>query len=453
MHCNISKVNSTQAQKIALSLSVMTLKSYTKKILIKQTFIIMSDSLPLLARQPIFDPQMKVIGYELLCRSSHINKATFTNGDIASSQVLLNAFTELSIEKVVGKHLAFVNFTRNLLLSPPPFDRRQLVIEVLEGQRVDAEMLHSLKVLREQQYTIALDDFVLSPETQHLIPYADIIKLDVLQLSPQQLQEHINHIRPFGIQLLAEKVETYDMLEFCKKSGFDLFQGYFLAHPQIMTGRKMSDNKQSILQLMSALHNPNVQVETIEKMIARDTVLSFKLLLLVNSAAFGAMRKVDSLKQTILLLGINKIRNWVNILAMSNLSGKPHELSVAALTRARMCEMIANQLNDKAKPDSYFTVGLLSTIDAFMDAPLQSLLNDISLSQHINEAILDQRGGEGKVLEITKHYEKGEWEQIDWDFLQQHNINPEKLTKIYLETLSWVENTMKELGIYENIKS
>ncbi len=412
----------------------------------------MSDSLPLLARQPIFDSQMKVIGYELLCRSSHENHATFTNGDSASSQVLLNAFTELSIEKVVGKHLAFINFTRKLLQSPPPFDRQQLVIEVLEGQRVDASMLHSLKVLREQQYTIALDDFVLTPETQHLISYADIIKLDVLQLSPQQLFEHINYLRPFGIQLLAEKVETYEMLEFCKKAGFDLFQGYFLAHPQIMMGRKISDNKQSVLQLMSALHDPNVQVEKIEKMIASDTVLSFKLLRLVNSAAFGVIRKVDSLKQAILLLGINKIRNWVNILVMSNLGGKPHELSVAALTRARMCEMIANQLNGRAKQDSYFTVGLLSTLDAFMDVPLDTLLGSISLSQHINEAILNQLGDEGKVLEITTHYEKGEWDQIDWDFLQEHNISAEELTKIYIATIAWVENTMNDLGLHENTK-
>jgi c-di-GMP phosphodiesterase len=413
----------------------------------------MSDSLPLLARQPIFDPNMKVIGYELLCRTSHVNEAIFTNGDAASSQVLLNAFTELSIEKVVGKHLAFVNFTRKLLQSPPPFDRRQLVVEVLEGQHIDAAMLHSLKVLREQDYTIALDDFVLSAETQHLIPYADIIKLDVLQLSRPELIEHINHIRPFGIQLLAEKVETYEMLEFCKTAGFDLFQGYFLAYPQIMTGHKMSDNKQSVLQLMSALHDPDVQIETIEKMIARDAVLSFKVLRLVNSAAVGVQHRVDSLKQAIMLLGINKIRNWVDILVMSNLGEKPHELSVAALTRARMCELIANQFNDKVKLDSYFTVGLLSTLDAFMDMPLNTLLGTISISDHITEAILNQLGNEGKVLEITAHYERGEWDQIDWEYLQENNISPENLTRIYLEAIAWVDATMNELGVYESSKA
>jgi EAL and modified HD-GYP domain-containing signal transduction protein len=410
---------------------------------------IMSNSLPLLARQPIFNTKMKVVAYELLCRSSHVNRADFSNGDAASSQVLLNAFTELSIGNVVGKHLAFINFTRNLLQTPPPFDRKQLVVEVLEGQKVDSAMLHALKVLREHKYTIALDDFVLTPETQSLIPYADIVKLDVLQLDPKEILEHVKFIKPYGIKLLAEKVETYEMLEFCKSAGFDLFQGYFLARPQIITGRKMSDNKQSVLQLLSALQDPDVPVEKIEKMLARDTILSFKLLRLVNSAAFGLARKIDSLKQAIMLLGLNKIKNWVNILAMSNLGDKPHELSVSALTRARMCELIANELNDKAKPDGFFTVGLLSTLDAFMDAPMATLLDSISLSKHINDAILQQLGNEGKVLEITTYYEKGDWENIDWAYLESNNINAEKLAKIYVDTLEWVDKTINELGIGE----
>ncbi|RYG00220.1 MAG: HDOD domain-containing protein, partial [Chitinophagaceae bacterium] len=296
---------------------------------------------------------------------------------------------------------------------------------------------------------IALDDFVLTPETESLIPYADIIKLDVLQLSTPDVLAHVKYLKPFGVKLLAEKVETYEMLEFCKSAGFDLFQGYFLARPQIITGRKMSDNKQSVLQLLSALQDPDVPVEKVEKMLARDTVLSFKLLRLVNSAAFGLARKVDSLKQAIMLLGLNKIKNWVNILAMSNLGDKPHELSVAALTRARMCELIANKFSGKTKTDGYFTVGLLSTLDAFMDTPLTTLLDSISLSKHINDAILNQLGSEGKVLEITTHYERGEWDKIDWEYLKINGISGEQLAQIYVETLEWVDKTINDLGIGE----
>ncbi|WP_049629688.1 EAL and HDOD domain-containing protein [Cellvibrio sp. pealriver] len=407
----------------------------------------MTNMTPLLARQPIFDGNMRVIAYELLCRNNDLKFIASTDGDAASSQVLLNAFTELSIEQVVGKHKAFVNFTRTLLHSPPPFNRQKLVIEVLEGQQVDAAMLHALMELREQGYTIALDDFELDEDSKNLVPYADIIKLDVLSLTPEKLKHHIDYLKPFGITLIAEKVETYEMFENCKALGFDLFQGYFLAKPRVITGRKISENKQSVLQLLSALHDPDVPIEKIERMIARDTLLSFKLLRLVNSAAFGLSRDVESLRQAIMLLGLQKLRNWVNLLALSNLSGKPHELSVAALTRARMCEMIATHINQRSRPDSYFTVGLLSTLDAFLDSPLEELLRNLSLSETLNQAMLAHSGPEGMVLHIVQAHEQGHWDDIDWAHLESLGLSPETLATIYVDALHWVAETMNSLGL------
>lgn len=407
----------------------------------------MTEAIPLLARQPIFNGNMQVVAYELLCRNNDLKFISTTDGDAASSQVLLNAFTELSIEQVVGKHKAFVNFTRTLLNSPPPFNRQKLVIEVLEGQRVDAAMLHSLKQLREQGYTIALDDFELDDNSRDLVAYADIIKLDVLALTPEKLQQHITYLKPFGVTLIAEKVETYEMFEQCKALGFDLFQGYFLAKPRVITGRKISENKQSVLQLLSALHDADAPIDKIERMIARDTLLSFKLLRLVNSAAFGLSRNVESLRQAIMLLGLNKLRNWVNLLALSNLSGKPHELSIAALTRARMCEMIAAEINQRSRPDSYFTVGLLSTLDAFLDSPLEELLGTLSLSEALNQAMLNHAGPEGMVLQIVQAHEQGHWQEIDWDHLAKIGLTPEKMAEIYVDSLHWVAETMNTLGI------
>src|SRR5690606_25225317 len=114
-------------------------------------------------------------------------------------------FTELPINEVVGKHYAFINFSKRLLKEPLAFPRQQLVIEVLEGQKIDSAMLHSLKVLREQGYIIALDDFTLTDETECLLAYADIVKLDVIALSPEKLKYHVDELSVYGIELLAEK--------------------------------------------------------------------------------------------------------------------------------------------------------------------------------------------------------------------------------------------------------
>lgn len=407
----------------------------------------MSELLPLLARQPIFNRKMQVVAYELLYRASDINQATFDDGDRASSQVILNTYSNLSMAAVVGHHQAYINFTRTLLRTPPPFDRSQLVIEVLEDQQIDSQMLDSLKSLKEQGYTIALDDFVLSAETCRLLPYADVIKLDVRALDERQLYEHINYLKPQQKILLAEKVETYESLEFCKNAGFELFQGYFLARPKIIKGHQVTESKQAVLQLLSILHNPEVSIAQVDRLISQDPMLSYKLFKLVNSAAFALPRSISSLRQAITLLGLNIIRNWVNLLAMANLGDKPLELSVAAMTRARMCELIAQASNQEARSDAYFTVGLLSTLDAFMDVPMESLLTNISLSPELTNALLTHAGDEGAVLKIVEHYELGQWDLIDWPYLAQRNITPGQLSHIYLDALTWVSETMDNMGM------
>lgn len=409
--------------------------------------------IPLLARQPIFNQKLEVIGYELLCRNASFDLTSAKDQDAASSDVLINAFTELSINEVVGKKLAFVNFTKHLISSPPPFPRQQLVVEVLENQKIDSGMLHSLKKLRENGYVIALDDFVLSEETECLIAYADIIKLDVLALTPAQIRYHIDELSIYGIQLLAEKIETLSMFEYCKKVGFTLFQGYFLAKPETLHGKKMTENKQSVLQLLSALHDPNVPIDKIERMIASDTLLSFKLLRLINSASISLEREVESLRQAILLLGLQKLRNWVNLLALSNLGGKPHELSITALTRARFCELLGERISGTSHThnshiEGFFTVGLLSTLDAFLDVPIEEVLTHLSLRPPLKEAILGSDNPEGMVLKLVQAHERGEWNKIDWTKLTELNITPETFSLDYVEAIRWVNETMEGLLIH-----
>lgn len=405
----------------------------------------MSNSQPLLARQPIFDRNMELYAYELLCRDSPENRALITDGDQASSQVLLRAFTDLSIGEVVGGHKAFINFTRNLLLTSPPFSRTQLVIEVLEDQEVDAQLVAALGQLRAQGYTIALDDFTLTSSSFHLLEYADIIKLDVLALSEAELQRHVKYLRPLGTTLLAEKIETYEMLEHCKALGFDLFQGYFLSHPQIMSGQKFSENRQTILQLLSQLNDPRTEIDRIEQLIAQDPVISYKLLKLINSAAFHFVCKIESLRQAITLLGLIQVRSWVTLLSMASMDDKPRELCVTTMVRARFCQTLGEAITGVRRGDTFFTVGLLSTIDAFMNQTLDMLLDRISVSDTLKDALLLHQGHEGAVLNIIKQYEKADWEKIDWDYLQQHGVDASALSHFYTESLVWVTSALESM--------
>lgn len=389
---------------------------------------------------------MEVYGYELLYRSHLLNRATIIDGDRASTQVLLNTFANLSIDKVVGKKHAFINFTGTLMDAQLPFDTSQLVIEVLENEYTNNTLLHRLKVLKDRGFTIALDDFELSEHTEPLIAYADIIKLDVMALDADALRTHIHTLKPLGVKILAEKIETFAMLELCKALGCDFFQGYFLERPQIISGRRLSENRQAVVRLLALVNNPDVAFENIEEIISQDPVLSYKLLRLVNSAAFGLPRTIESLRQAITLLGLKNIKNWVSLLAMSNLDDKPLELSIKALVRARFCELLAAVSRPLHHCDQFFTVGLLSTLDAFMDVSLPLLLSDIELSSTLREALLEGKGEEGKLLQTAIAYEHAQWDNIDWAYLEQQGIDQPRASALYLQTLEWVDDTGMVIG-------
>lgn len=148
----------------------------------------------LLARQPIFDGQSKIHAYELLFRQ-YGDHGLKLSGDAATAELLDTVFTQLDFEQVAGHQPIFVNFTKALLDQPPPFDPRQLVIEVLEDIPVTDKLLQQLARLRESHYAIALDDFELTPETARLLPYADIVKIDVLALSTAELENHVRQVK------------------------------------------------------------------------------------------------------------------------------------------------------------------------------------------------------------------------------------------------------------------
>jgi len=392
-----------------------------------------------LGRQPIFDADLDVKGYELLYRSQDME--SHVNGDQATSQVLLNSFWEMGLEKIVGPHAAFVNLTRRFILNesliPPPSD--QLVLEVLEDIEVDDELLAAVSRLKEKGYTIALDDFIYHPKLQPLVRMADIIKIDILALSHQEIDEHLFTLRKFPLKILAEKVETPEEFDWCKSRGFDYYQGYFLCKPRIIKGRRMPTNRVNTLRLMAELQEPDLDIKQLEQLIAQDVTMSYRLLHYINSAAFAA-HDIESIHHAIVYLGRQEICKWASLALLAGIDDKPEALTMTALVRAHMCELLA-ETNPQLNPSTAMMVGLFSTLDAMLDAPLEEILADIPLTEGARDALLLQEGPYANILTCTLAYEAGTWEGIDFEDEDQT-----RLISIYLRAIEWAEamlGTMK----------
>jgi len=393
-----------------------------------------SSNQVMVGRQAIFDRDLQVIGYELLYRDSHMNAATFADGDAVTARVMLNTFLEIGLEQMVGQQLAFINLTTRFLRDNLCDDlpKNRVVLEVLENIPMDDEVISAMTRLSAAGYTLALDDFEYQEALRPMVERAKMIKLDVMALGPDRLQTDVATLRQFPVKLLAEKIETQEEFERCKELGFDYFQGYFFCKPKIVEGRRIPPNQIAILSLLAKLQNPDTEMGEVEQIIKQDVSLSYKVLRFVNSAYFSLPRKIDSIGQAACLVGLARLKTWGTLLVMAGLDEKPVELILMALVRARMCEEIATALK-KHNGDEYFTVGLFSVLDALLDQPMTDILGMIELSDSVHAALVKHAGPLGEVLKGVLAYE-----QCDWKGAHQLGLELSMLQKIYFESLAWM---------------
>ncbi|OUS27304.1 hypothetical protein A9Q99_14925 [Gammaproteobacteria bacterium 45_16_T64] len=392
-----------------------------------------------LARQPVFDRNLNVVAYELLYRGSLVNSAaSMGDANEATKQVLVNAFSEIGLEKITSGHPALVNITQDILTSGqlPKGLQKLLIPEILEDVLVNDDVIQEVKNLVDVGYRVALDDFVYSEDWRPLIPKASFIKLDVMDLGVSGVKDQVAKLRlveDVSGKLLAEKVETHEEFELYRTMGFDYFQGYFLCKPHVMSGESVPASGLVITTLLAELSTDDYDIERVERIICQDPRLTYKLLRVVNSASFGLSRTIKTIADTIVILGAYELRRWASMLALSTMDNKPNELLVTAIVRGKMCELIAEKLNRQFS-GGYFTAGLLSLLDALLDKPLEDIVQQMPLSAELELALLTGGGDVGMVLKVVEAYETGDFEKATIE-----GLSSEGLWSIYLEALEWAD--------------
>ncbi len=408
----------------------------------------------LIARQPIFNIQGDVVAYELLFRSNPDNAFPDVDSDQATVNVMMDNFILNNVTTLTGEKRAFVNFTEHLLLNDYGFylPREGVVIEILEDVPAHEGVLAACKKLRDAGYTLALDDFVLDPEGANaaLIDHCDIIKVDYSLTDAVDRASIFSRLEGRDIQLLAEKIETREEYVQAREEGFEFFQGYFFARPEVLPGQRLPENQLSKMQLVRAANDPEFDVENIVLAIKRDVSLTYKLLRLINSAAFGFTKKVTSIKHAVVYMGLQELRKWVSFVAMADLCGdRSPELLKTALTRAHLGEQLAQHVSMRDQGDDLFITGLFSLADAMMGRTMEDILEAVPLSPAVQDALLGnyqlEVPSEGAriaaVLELVRDFEQGLWQNLD-AHCQRLRLSQEQLLNCHNRTLQWVDEAL-----------
>ena len=388
------------------------------------------------ARQPIYDGAMAVVAFELLYRHSPgSTKAEITDPRRATLEVVTNAALEIGLERLAGGLPIHVNYPEELLTALPDLPLRPdlAVIEVLEHVPAKPEVLEGIKALRARGHRIALDDYSPQATDPQLLEFADIAKIEIGRIAAEALPGLVKELKGRGLQVIAEQVETVEQFEHCIGLGFDAFQGNFLQHPQTFRAKRVPSSRLGTLRLVASLQNEDYSLDEVEALLSQNVSMSYHVLRCINSSYYNLPRKVDSIRQAIVILGVESLRQLCALLCLQGFDDRPPSLYIHAMTRARMCEQLG-RLGGAKDCGPFFITGLFSLLGALVGMPTQKIIEELPLSAAVSRALVAGEGPLGEALQCTRAYERAAWNHVAYGGLPANLIRA-----AYVDALFWAE--------------
>ncbi len=394
-----------------------------------------------LGRQPILDRDQRIVAYELLFRSGNTASVIITDDMEATASVIHHAFSEMGVQAVLGSQLGFINVSADMLLSDlvELLPREQVVLELLETIIVTDAVVERCRALKQQGFTLALDDFVFADSHRPLLALVDIVKVDILLHTQDELRAVVSQLKPWPVKLLAEKVDSAEQAAYCHALGFDLFQGYFFARPAVLTAKRADPSKMALIQMLGLVMR-DAETRQVEQVFKQHPNLTYNLIRLVNSVALGAQRSIASVSQALMVLGRKQLQRWLQLLLFTLQSGTayPSPLLVMAATRGKMMELLAGkQQRDADYCDEAFMAGILSLIETIIAKPLEDIVGELNLNERLAGALLRREGELGSLLQLVESVEHPDLGHTRALLTQAGTLSLSDLTAAEIEAMSW----------------
>lgn len=396
----------------------------------------------LLSRQPIFNRETAVVGYDLLSRPIWEQPPASAPDLQLTTQALMNSLANTGLESLSGGRKVFINANQLFLQQLPSnaWPPAKVVLEIMPDVVDEPETLAALAALVKQGYQVVLDQAITLPkELGRLSGIISMVKVP-LRGDRMLLTETAAQLRLHRVGMAAVDVNTQDEWAFCRQLGFQFFQGYFICQPRALLWRRPDASRFTVMRTLARIQNPDADFKSLGNIIAQDASLSHRLLAMVNSPAFSLARTINSLEQAVAFLGLNQLRAWLTLLTMASIPDKPPELTNLAMLRAKMCELVAPYLAQR-KSDAFFVVGLFSVLDALFDLPMAQVLAQLPLAPEIAAGLTTHQGAPGEALKLVMMYEQG-----DWDSLLRTNLKPEILGNAFRHAVQWTSELAHSLS-------
>jgi c-di-GMP-related signal transduction protein len=394
-----------------------------------------TKALRFVARQPIFDREEKVFGYELLFRDGLEN--AFEGDTDEASRATLDSSLLIGLDVLCDGRRAFVNCTRDTLIKGLVrlLPSTTTVVEVLESVPADPDVAAACRSLKEAGYLIALDDYIADDPRESLIDLADIVKVEMQLTSDEQRKVLIKKFGSGRCRMLAEKIETYEEFTRAKDLGFVYFQGYFFRRPEMLATHDVPANRLNYLRMLQEVSRPELNVAALEKLIKAEASICYRLLRYLNSAVFSFKSEIHSVRHALSILGEREVRRWVRLVAAVGAGQeKTSDLVLSALVRGRFGELLAPRVQHGES--DLFLLGLLSLIDVMLETPMSEVLAKISLDHATKAVLLGQPSALRPIFQLMLAHESGEW-QAAAALSDSVGIDSEDVAAFYWQAQQW----------------
>jgi len=344
-----------------------------------------------------------------------------------------------------------MTFTTTLLMKKAPrlFEKESLVIQIDDSVIIHPLAMHLVQQYKKEGYRIAVNEFQFAPRYLSLIGEIDFIKLNFSTASDLTLHNVVEIAHSMSKQVIATDINDEEHYQKAIAMGVDALEGSYVAE-QLATRAHTSGYLQSnFFRLMVAVTRELPDVEEIEQIISVDATLTYGLLRIANSVYFAMRNRVTTIRQAIMTLGIGQMKQWVYLLSASNAENKidagSEEFLKLSFMRASFCSELMNFAKGVpiSKGDAYL-MGMLSTLNYLIDAPLEEILAEVPLPEEITAALLRQEGPAGALYGLVIGYERADWDEINRR-AEELGVPTNLLTSLYFNCMDVVDETWKQL--------
>lgn len=394
-----------------------------------------------IARQPIFDRNMGIYGYELLYRKGEDNFFTQMDDDEATAELIYNSFLVFGLYDLTDGTKAFINFSKELIDSDIPslLPKQSIIMEILERNLATQATVDACRHIKSLGYSLALDDFVFEPDNLPLLEFANIVKID---FPSTNLELQFSLIAKYGktVKFLAEKVETREDYSRALDMGYDFFQGYFFCKPSMIRSKEVASLNINLFNILKELNTIDPSFSHIASIIQGDLGLSLKLLKLANSVYYGARHEIKSILHALSFIGANELYQWISIMMLKDYTDVENaEVIRLSLIRAKFMELLSMELHPKDNANDYFFTGMFSFIDVLLNQSMDKVLSGLPLSANVKQALQGEDNTQRRLLNCVIAYESASMGEAEEQEIVSI-IGSKKFMSLYIDSIKWVKN-------------